>query len=115
MQVFVPSCYSTVHSNFVRPLLFTCAKTYGSAISSPSDASGVATFDNIGLFDLPKGAIFQVFIAVSKFMLILCGSIFDIHPPCQVVFAFSPGVLGAVWSNATAVPTIGECFRPLLE
>jgi hypothetical protein len=82
MQVFVPSCYSTVHSNFVRPLLFTCAKTYGSAISSPSDASGVATFDNIGLFDLPKGAIFQVFIAVSKFMLLLCGSIIDIYPAC---------------------------------
>lgn len=33
---------------------------YGSAISSPSDNLGVATFHNIGLFDLPDKAIFQV-------------------------------------------------------
>ena len=34
---------------------------YGSAISSPSNNLGVATFHNIGLFDLPDKAIFQVF------------------------------------------------------
>ncbi len=49
---------------FVCPLLFACAQTYGSAISSPSNASGVATFDSIGLFDLPNGALFQVFFVV---------------------------------------------------
>jgi hypothetical protein len=51
-------------SAFVWPLLFFCAQTYGSAISSPSNSSGVATFDSIGLFDLPDGAVFQVFIVV---------------------------------------------------
>jgi hypothetical protein len=49
---------------FVWPLLSFCAQTYGSAISSPSNSSGVATFDSIGLFDLPDGAVFQVFVVV---------------------------------------------------
>ncbi len=35
-------------------------KLYGSAISLPSNNLGVATFDNIGIFDLPNGAVFQV-------------------------------------------------------
>jgi hypothetical protein len=34
---------------------------YSSAVSSPSNATGIAAFDSIGLFDLPDDAIFQVF------------------------------------------------------
>jgi len=41
--------------------LLICGKAYGSAVSLPSNATGIAVFDNIGLFDLPDGAIFQVF------------------------------------------------------
>jgi hypothetical protein len=44
-------------------------QTYGSAVSSPSNASGVATFENIGLFDLPDGNFFQVFVLTSTLLL----------------------------------------------
>jgi hypothetical protein len=30
-------------------------------VSLPSNDSGIAIFDSIGLFDLPDGALFQVF------------------------------------------------------
>jgi hypothetical protein len=44
-------------------------QTYGSAVSLPSNASGVATFENIGLFDLPDGKFFQVFVFTSTLLL----------------------------------------------
>ena len=43
-------------------------QTYGSAVSLPSNASGIATFENIGLFDLPDGKIFQVFVLTSAWI-----------------------------------------------
>ncbi len=41
--------------------------------------------------------------------------IVGIHSLYQVVFSFSPGVSGAVWSNITAVPALGACFDCFFE
>ncbi len=47
---------------FIFALVDQFLQTYGSAVSLPSDSSGIAYFDRIGLFDLPHGSLFQVFI-----------------------------------------------------
>ena len=41
-------------------------------MSSPSNAAGIASFDNIGLFDLPNGAIFQVSAPIAISASICC-------------------------------------------
>ncbi len=47
---------------FTFALIDQWLQLYGSAVSSPSDGAGIAYFDRIGLFDLPHGSLFQVFI-----------------------------------------------------
>jgi hypothetical protein len=46
------------------PFLTACLKAYGSAVSLPSNDSGIAVFDNIGLFDLPDATLFQVLLFI---------------------------------------------------
>ncbi len=88
-------------------------QTYGSAVSLPSNDSGVATFEKIGLFDLPDGKFFQVFVFASTLFLhnITWMQLMTLN--LQVVFAFAPGVSGAIWSNTTAIPALGASFLRL--
>ena len=56
------SCDCIFCFQFIFALIDQCLQMYGSAVSSPSDGAGIAYFDRIGLFDLPHGSLFQVFI-----------------------------------------------------
>jgi hypothetical protein len=87
-----------------------CEQTYGSAVSLPSNDSGIATFEKIGLFDLQDGKIFQVFVFTSTLCPhhIMWTQLMRFN--FQVVFAFAPGVSGAIWSNNTAIPALGASF-----
>jgi hypothetical protein len=88
-------------------------QTYGSAVSLPSNDSGIASFEKIGLFDLPDGKFFQVFVFASTLFLLNIMWMQLMPLNFQVVFAFAPGVSGAIWSNNTAIPALGASFLRL--